>query len=154
MSSSASRAWMTSGQVELAGKRDLSAKDPPRDVARRVVVVIVEARLADADAFGMVGECAHGGEILRPLPRRLMRMGADGEEHVVVPLRDRGHAGRLRDSRADGDHALDAGRARALDDRVEVVGEVGKIEVAMAVDDHRLRAGPGQHPHFAASAST
>ena len=122
-------------QVELAGKRDMAAKDPLSDVARRAVVVIVEARLADPDAFGMSGECAHGVEILRVLPGRLMRMRADGEEHVVVPLRDRDHARGLRHFRADGDHALDAGRARALDDRVEVVGEVGKIEVAMAVDE-------------------
>ena len=104
------------GQVELAGKRDLSAKNALGDVARRAVIVIIEARLADADAFGMFGESAHGVEILRPLPGRLMGMRADGEKHVVIPLRDRDHACGLRHFRADGDHPLDAGRPRALDD--------------------------------------
>ena len=122
-------------KVKLAGKLNLSAKNALGDVARRVVVMIVEAGLADADAFRMASESAHGVEVLRPLARRLMRMRADGEENVVVPLGDRGHAFGLGDFRADGDHALDAGRARPLDDRVEIGGEVGKIEVAVAVDE-------------------
>src|SRR5277367_4220091 len=67
-------------EVELAGKRDLPAKDSLGDVARRAIVVIVEARLADADAFRMLGEGAHGVEILRALPGGLMRMRADREE--------------------------------------------------------------------------
>ena len=79
-------------------------------------------------------------------------MRADGEEDVVEPLGDRDDARGLRDLGADGDHALDAGGAGALDDRVEVVGEVGKIEVAMAVDDASFGAGPSLH--FAGSAST
>ncbi len=58
-------------QVELAGKRDVSAKDPLSDVARRAVIVIIEARLADPHAFGMFGERAHGVEILRVLSRPL-----------------------------------------------------------------------------------
>ena len=122
-------------EVELARKRDLPTKDALGDVTRRVVVMIVEASLADADTFGMIGECAHGGEVLRPLSSRLMRMRADREKDVLVPLRDRDDARGLRYAGADGDHALDAGRPRALNDPVEVVGEVGKIEVAMAVDE-------------------
>ena len=62
-------------------------------------------------------------------------MRADGEEDVVVPLGDFNHLGGLRDLGADGDHPLDADGARALDDRVEVAGEVGEIEMAMAVDE-------------------
>ena len=122
-------------EVKLAGKRDMSPKDPLGDVARGAVVVIIEAGLADPNAFGMSGEGAHGVEILRIVPGRLMRMGADGEEDVVIALCDRDHARRLRHFGADGDHALDAGGAGALDNPVEVLGEVGKIEVAMAVDD-------------------
>ena len=122
-------------QVKLAGKRDMSPKDPLSDVTRRTVIVIIEAGLADANAFGMSGERAHGVEILRVVPGRLMRMRADGEEHIVVTLRDRDHARALRHFGANGDHALDAGGAGALNNPVEVVGEIGKIEVAMAVDD-------------------
>ena len=123
------------GQVELAGERDLAAKDSPGDIARRVVIVIIEPRLADPNAFGVFGENAHRGEILGPLPRRLMRMCADREEDIVVPLRNGDHACGLRHFGADGDHALDAGPPRALNHPIKVVGEVGKIEVAMAVDD-------------------
>ena len=83
-------------EIKLAGERDLPAKDALGDVARRVVVMIVEAGLANADAFRMPGECAHGVEVLRPLARRLMRMRADGEEDVVVPLRDLGDRRGLR----------------------------------------------------------
>ena len=122
-------------QVELPGERDMPPKDPLSDIPRGAIIVIIEARLADPDAFGMFGERPHGVEVLRPLPRRLMRMCADREENVVVPLRNRGDASSLRHSGANGDHPLDAGRSRALDDCVEVVGEVGKIEVAVAVDE-------------------
>src|SRR5208282_2559277 len=97
--------------------------------------MIVEAGFADADAFGVLGEFANCGEVLRPLARRLMRMRPDGEKDAVVPLGDFRGLRSLRDLRADGDHALDAGGARSRDDRVEIVGEVGEIEVAMAVDE-------------------
>ena len=106
--------------------------------------MVVEAGLADPDAFGMRGEAAHGGEIRRRLARRLVRMGSDGEEDAVIALGDLGDPRRLVDPRADGDHPLDAGGVRPLDDRIEFVGEVGKIEMAVAVDQ----------PHFAASGST
>src|ERR1700722_14796030 len=122
-------------EVKLPSKRNVAPKDSLSDIARCAVIVIIEARLADPNAFGMSGEGAHGVEILRVLAARLMRMRADGEEHIVVTLCDRDHARGLRYFSADGDHALDAGGARALNNSVEVVGEVGKIEVAMAVND-------------------
>ncbi len=128
-------------QAELARKRDLAAEHALGDVGRGVIVVVVEAGLADPDAFGMLGEPAHGGEIRRRLARRLVRMGSDGEEDAVVALGDLGEPRRLVDPRADGDHPLDARRrARALDDRVEFVGEIGKIEMAMAVDQRHVAA--------------
>src|SRR5262245_22277401 len=40
------------------------------------------------------------------------------------------------DTRRDGDHAADAGSAGPRDDPVEIFGEIGEIEVAMAVDNH------------------
>jgi len=126
-------------KTELAGEPDLTAKDPLGDIAGSVAVMIVETRFADADAFGMSGEFSHGGEIRRPLARRLMRMRANGEENVVVPLGDFNHPPGLREG-ADGDHALDADGARALDDLIEVANEVGEIEMAMAVDQRRAPA--------------
>ena len=75
-------------QAELASERNLPAKDALSDIARGAVVMIVEAGFADADAFGVLGEFANCGEVLRPLACRLMRMRADGEKDVVVALGD------------------------------------------------------------------
>ena len=75
-------------QAELASERDLPAKDALSDIARGAVVMIVEAGFADADAFGVLGEFANCGEVLRPLACRLMRMRADGEKDAVVALGD------------------------------------------------------------------
>src|SRR5260370_26050666 len=121
-------------QFELARDADLAAKHPCGDFARRVIIVVVEPGLSDADAFGMRSEPAHGGKILRRFARRLMRMRADGEEDTVVPFGDFDYARRPGDARADRDHPLDAARVSARDDGVEVVGEVGKVEVAVTVD--------------------
>ena len=48
----------------------------------------------------------------------------------------------MRDARRDRDHPLDARRRRARDDRLEFVGEIGKVEMAMAVDQPHRRAAP------------
>ena len=39
--------------------------------------------------LGCLAKRAHRVEVLRPLPGRLVRMRADGEEDVVVALGDR-----------------------------------------------------------------
>ena len=62
-------------------------------------------------------------------------MRADGEIDAGVALSDRDQAVGRVDPGADGDHPLDAGGFGALDDSVEFVGEVGEVEVAMAVDE-------------------
>ena len=76
-------------QLEFARKRDLSAKDPLGDVGGRMIVVIVEPGLADADAFGMGGERARRGEIEFWLVGGVMGMGADGEIDRGEALGDR-----------------------------------------------------------------
>ena len=47
MSSVASRVWMMTGRSQLAGQRELRREDRLLHVARREVVVVVEADLAD-----------------------------------------------------------------------------------------------------------
>ncbi len=47
-------------QLQLARERDLAAEHPLGDLGRRVIVVVVEPGLADADAFGMRRERSHG----------------------------------------------------------------------------------------------
>ena len=62
-----------------------------------------------------------------PTEQKTSRKALGDGEQLGVPLHPR----------RDRDHAADAGRARARDDGVELVGEVRKIEMAMAVDQHR-----------------
>jgi hypothetical protein len=123
MSASALREWITSG----------------RPVSR--------AAVADGDHLGMPRARDEIGCRDVELFVGVMRVRADRAEHVRETLSDRQqsvlppHAGRDRDDPPD------AGVARAAYDAVEVVGEVRKVEMAVAVDQH------GGHA-FAASGST
>jgi len=45
-------------QLKLARQSDLGAKHPFGHVLRRIIIVMVQPRLAEADAFGMGGEAA------------------------------------------------------------------------------------------------
>ena len=66
----------------------------------------------------------------------VMRMRADRAVNVGKTLGDRQHIGELAHARRDRDHARDAGRSRARDNGVELVGKIRKIQMAMAVDQH------------------
>ncbi len=116
--------------------RDMPPQAHRLRVARRVVVKIIQPRLADRDDLGMGGE---PNEIVGRHVQFLigiMRMRADGTEDVRISLGDREdrvesfHPGRNRD------HLPHAGVARALDDGVALGLEIRKIQVAMGVDQH------------------
>ncbi len=127
---------MTKGSPSLACRRDVLAKAPLLDVTRAVVVVIVEAGFADRHHLGMTRA---GDEIGGRDVRLLMRavgMGADRAIDLGKAFGDRQHLAVALHPRGNGDKAPDARRARARHDCVELVREVGKIEVAMAVDEH------------------
>ena len=53
VSSSASRVWTTTGPIELARERELRGERAALEVARRVVVVVVETTLADRDGAAL-----------------------------------------------------------------------------------------------------
>ena len=117
MSSSASRVWMTTGRPQLARQPDLRAEDRLLHVARREVVVVVEADLADAPApAACASSCrrttsAAASGIVGELVR-LVRVDADREPDVRP---QRATRRRLRDSasslgREDDQRALDARR--------------------------------------------
>ena len=74
-----------------------------------------------------------------PLLLRLVRMDADRAPDIVVALGDRAHALELVEPRADGQHAGDAGRPGARQHARLVVGELGEVEMAVAVDQHQRR---------------
>src|SRR5262249_35524120 len=70
---------------------------------------------------------------------RMMRMGADRAVDVRKALGDGEHLGVAFDPRRDGDDARDAGRPRARNDGIELTGKIGKIEMAVAVDQRQSR---------------
>jgi len=68
----------------------------------------------------------------------LMRMGADRAIDVRKSLRDRKQRAETPHPRRYRDDAPYPGGFRARDNAVEIVGKVGKVEVAVAVDKHRI----------------
>ena len=128
---------MTSGSAGVSGRRDMGAEHPHRDLARRVIVMVVEARLADADAFGVAGKL---GELLHRNVRLLgglMRVGADREEHVVELLGDAARPVGAGDAGRDGDHPANTSRPRPFDDPRQVLRKIRKVEMAVAIGQHQ-----------------
>ncbi len=127
-------------QTGFARRRDMPAQTLDLRFARRVVVEVIETRLADRHHLRVRREPDEivNGDI--ELFIRIVRMRADGTEDVRIGFGDRKdrveplHAGR------DRDHLADARCARALDDSVALSLEVGKIQMAMRIDKHADRA--------------
>ena len=67
---------------------------------------------------------------------RLMRMRADGAEHVIVRLGDLEQLRQPAHARRDRHHHADAGRLRTRQYARAVVGELREIQVAVVVDKH------------------
>src|SRR5262245_13075985 len=72
----------------------------------------------------------------------VMRMSANRTVDIRKALGDGEHLGMAFDPRRDGDDARDAGRPRAHNYGIKLAGEIGKIEMAVAVDQHQLCALP------------
>src|ERR1035437_6412879 len=68
----------------------------------------------------------------------VMRMRADRAINVRKSLGYRQQSAKTSDPRRDGDDAPDAGGLCPRHDGVEIIDEVRKIEMAVAVDEHRL----------------
>ena len=98
--------------------------------------MVVEPGFADPDALWVLGEGDDPLGGCLGLEVSLVRMGAYGEEDIVVSLCHRPDLLELVDASRDGDHPLQAGRAGALDDGVTFRSEIGEIEMTMTVDDH------------------
>ncbi len=98
--------------------------------------MVVEARLADRYHLGMAGASDERVGIDVEFLMGMMRMRAHRAVHVRKTFGDREHLIMPLDPGRDRDHAGDAGRLGAGYDRVELGRKVGKIEVAVAVDQH------------------
>ena len=123
-------------QAGLPGRRDMAAKALRLGLRRAEVVVVVETRLAESDDLGVTGARDELLDREVELLVRVMRMRADRAEDIGKALGDREDFGMALHPGRDRDHAVDAGGACAADHAVELVGEVGKVEVAVAVDYH------------------
>ena len=98
-------------QPGFARRRDVIAKTALLRLARRVVVVVVEAGLADRHDFGMPRARDQIARGHMQFLVGIVRMGPDRAEHVREALGDRQHLGMARNPRRDGDQAGDAGSA-------------------------------------------
>ena len=126
---------MTSGRP-VSRAAAICVRKPLRlRVARRLVVVVVEPRLADRHDLRMRRQPDQlvGRDV--KLLGGVVRMRADRAIDLVMRLGDLKHAGKALHARRDRHHAADAGCDRARDHRIALLGEVGKIQVAMAVDE-------------------
>ena len=98
--------------------------------------MIVEAGLADRHHFRIFCQSDQRFGIDVQFLMRVVRMGADRAENLRIFFSDRKHLRKFTHARADSDQARDAGGARARDHRVELGGEIGKIQVAVAIHQH------------------
>ena len=126
-------------QAGRAGRRDMGAKAALLRFARAVLVEIIQPRLAERHDLGMprqLDQFARGNAVFFV---GVMRMGADRAIDVGKPLRDREQRAEPPHPRRDRDDAPDAGGGGARHDAVEIVGEIREIEMAVAVDQHRVQ---------------
>ena len=104
--------------------------------------MVVEPGLPDRHHLGMARAADQlvDGDV--ELLMGIVRMGANGAIDLGKVLGDGEHLGMPLDARRDGNDARDPGRLRARDDGIELACEVGKIEMAVAVDQHQACALP------------
>ena len=136
MSSSASRAWIDERQAGLSRRGDVGAEAALLILARAVVVVIVEPGLADRHHLRMARKFHDLFERDVPLFRRMVRMGADRAVHIAMRLDDLEQIGESPHPCRDGEHEPDACALGARQHGLALRGKVGKIEMAVAIDEH------------------
>ena len=124
-------------QAGLASSRDVAAEAPLLTLARTIIPEIIEPGLADCDDLGTARELYEIGSRDIRFFIRVMRVRADRAKDVVVSRGNLFDVGEFLDPRADRNHASDAFGARARDDRIALGGKIRKVEMTMAVDEHR-----------------
>ncbi len=125
------------GEMGLAGEAELAAKDGLLNVARRVVIEIIEADFAPGEDAGVLGEAGEFGEPFFGGEFGFVRMDADGGVDPVVFFGERnGDVEAIGGgAAADGEDILDAGVAGASEHGVAVGVELGKFEMGVRIDD-------------------
>ena len=124
-------------QAGDAGRGDVGAKAALLRLPRAVLIEIVETCFAQRHDLGMPSQFdqfAHGNAVFFV---GLMRMGADRAIDVGKSPGDFQQRAQPPHPGRDREDAADPGGGGAADQGVEIVGEIRKIEMAMAVDKHR-----------------
>jgi len=119
-----------------ARRRDLPRKDLALHRPWRVVVVVVEAALADGDAARVATQ---GHQLLVEAGRRvlrLVRVDPHRRPDVVVGVGEREGPAARRQVTADVDHGGHASGPRAREHERAVRFEEVTVDVAMGVDEH------------------
>jgi hypothetical protein len=119
------------GLAGLGGDFQLLLEHRALHLARRKVVVVIEADLAHGQHLGMRGQLSQAREGLGGGFRSVVRVHPDGGEYKRIALRLAD--GRLQIGRAaagpDGHHALHARGQRALDYRLAVRVEFRVVQM-------------------------
>ncbi len=125
------------GEFGGVGELHLLAEDAFLDVARGVIVEIVEADFAPGDDFGMLGKFGESFEMRRGDFLGLMGMDADrGVDPIVGFGVGQGGIEFFRaGTRADGEDGGDTGGAGAIEHGVAVVRELREVDVGVGVDE-------------------
>ena len=123
-------------QPALPGGRDMGAENPRGNVARGLIIMIIEPGFADADAFRVARQLDQA--ILRHFGffMGVMRMCADRAKDFLIGFSDDGDRTKSLRAGRNSDHPLEVGGAGAFDHGITLGGEIRKIEVAMTVDQH------------------
>ena len=118
---------------------DVAAEPGRLRLARRVVIVVVEPGFADRHDLRVAGDADELVDRDVGLLGGVVRVGADRAIDLGVAVDDRLQAIEAPDPGRYADDRADARGPRPLDDRIAVRVELGEIEMAVAVDEHRSR---------------
>ena len=139
-------------QAGFPGRGDMGAEAGLLAVARTVIVVVVEAGLAEADDLRMAGQGDQRRRVGFGLPAGLVGMNADGAPDVVVCLGDGQDPWELADPGANGQHPAHPGRRGTPEHAVDILDKAGIVQVAVAIDQRHGQVAPSAI--FPAASST
>ena len=124
------------GQIGAPGGLDMGGQRAELVLARRIAVMEVQTGLANPDHLGMLSDF---NEFVSRDVRAIlgvMGMGADRAPDIVMTFGNRRNRFKIGELTADRDHPANPGRAGALDDIIEILGELLTVQVDVAVDQH------------------
>ena len=117
----------------------MGAKTALLRLGRAVLVEIIQPRLAQRNDLRVLRQFDQFAGRNAVFLIGMMRMGADRTVDVGKPFGDGKQPAEPPDAGRDRDDAADTGRLGTRDDAVEILGEIRKVEMAMAVDKHGLQ---------------